>query len=159
MPITFLSVGSSILKVGLHPKAIRFRAAMDRVAKSRAIFWGDYQALIDPLNFYKSRPMAQMGLSTQSDATVRIVKLSRMLDNDMYQRIRFHFFRLHNQFVSGNDRRTSYDYFMLTCGPVSAKSQTLAPDGALSMIAGDGGLIASATLSEGELLGSPGAAA
>jgi hypothetical protein len=154
-----LSVGSSILKVGLHPKAVRFRTAMERVAKSPAIFWGDYQALIDPLNFYKSRPMAEMGLSTENEATVRIVKLSRMLDHEIYQRIRFHFFRLHCQFVSGNDRRTSYDYFMLTCGPVSAKSQTLAPDGALSMIAGDGRVIAGAPLPESELLGSPGAAA
>src|ERR1700731_3272171 len=74
-------------------------------------------------------------------------------------RLRRNFFRVHCQFVSGNDRRTSYDYFMLTCGPISAKSQTLAPDGAVSMIADDGGLIASAPLSETELLGSPGAAA
>jgi hypothetical protein len=132
---------------------------MERVAKSRAIFWGDYQALIDPLNFYKSRPMAEMGLSTENEATVRVVKLSRMLDHDRYRRIRLNFFRVHSQFVSGNDRRTSYDYFMLTCGPISAKSQTLAPDGAVSMIADDGGLIASEPLSESELLGSPGAAA
>ena len=159
IPVTFLSVGSSILKVGLHPKAIRFRTTMERVAKSRAIFWGDYQALIDPLNFYKSRPMADMGLSTENEATVRVVKLSRMLDHDMYRRIRLNFFRVHCQFVSGNDRRASYDYFMLTCGPISAKFQTLAPDGAVSMIADDGGLIASEPLSESELLGSPGAAA
>ena len=79
-----------------------------------------------------------------------------MLDHDMYRRIRLNFFRLHCQFVSGNDRRTSYDYFMLICGPVSAKSQTLAPDGAVSMIGDDGELIASAPLPESELLGSPG---
>ncbi|WP_342737141.1 hypothetical protein [Bradyrhizobium sp. B117] len=157
IPVTFLSVGSSILKVGLHPKATRFRATMERVAKSRTIFWGDYQALVDPLNFYKSRPMAEMGLSRENEATVRVV--SRMLDDDIYRRIRFHFFRLHNQFVSGNDKRTSYDYFMLTCGPVSAKSQTLASDGAVSMIAEGGELIASAALLEGELPGHPGAAA
>jgi hypothetical protein len=159
IPVTFLSVGSSILKVGLHPKAIRFRTTMERVAASPTIFWGDYQALIDPLNFYKSRPMADMGLSTENEATVKVVKLSRMLDQDIYRRIRLNFLRLHCQFVSGNDRRTSYDYFMLTCGPISAKSQTLAPDGAVSMIADDGGLIASAPLSESELLGRPGAAA
>lgn len=159
IPITFLSVGSSILKVGLHPKATRFRATMERVAKSRAIFWGDYQALVDPLNFYKSRPMAEMGLSTENEATVRVVRFSRMLDDDIYRRIRLNFFRLHGQFVSGNDKRASYDYFMLTCGPISAKFQTLAPDGAVSMIADDGGLIASATLSEGELPRRPGAAA
>jgi len=132
---------------------------LERVAKSRAIFWGDYQALVDPLNFYKSRPMAEMGLSTEHDTTVRVVRFSRMLDDDIYRRIRLNFFRLHGQFVSGNDKRTSYDYFMLTCEPISAKSQTLAPDGAVSMIADDGGLIASAPLSESELLGRPGAAA
>jgi hypothetical protein len=48
---------------------------------------------------------------------------------------------------------------MLTCGPISAKSQTLAPDGAVSMIADDGGLVAGAPVSESELLGNPGAAA
>jgi hypothetical protein len=159
IPVTFLSVGSSILKIGLHPKAIRFRTTVERVAKSRAIFWGEYQALTDLLNFYKSRPMAEMGLSTENEPTVRVVKLSQMLDHEMYQRIRLNFFRLHCQFVSGNDRRTSYDYFMLTCGPVSAKSQTLAPDGALSMIGDDGARIVGARLAENELLTSPGAAA
>ncbi|WP_439368076.1 hypothetical protein ACRQ5Q_21525 [Bradyrhizobium sp. PMVTL-01] len=159
IPVTFLSVGSSILKIGLHPKATRFRATVERVAKSPAIFWGDYQALVDPLNFYKSRPMAEMGLSTENEATIRVVRFSRMLDDDIYRRIRLNFFRLHGQFVSGNDKRASYDYFMLTCGPISAKFQTLAPDGAVSMIADDGGLIASATLSEGELPSRPGAAA
>src|SRR5947199_10547817 len=103
--------------------------------------------------------MAEMGLSPDHEPTVRVVKLSQLLDHAMYQRIRLHFFRLHCQFVSGNDRRTSYDYFMLTCGPISAKSQTLASDGAVSMIADDGGLIASAPLSESELPDSPGAAA
>jgi hypothetical protein len=159
IPVTFLSVGSSILKIGLHPKAIRLRTTVERVAKSRAIFWGDYQALIDLLNFYKSRPMAEMGLATENEATVRVVRLSRMLDDEMYRRIRFNFFRLHCQFVSGNDRRTSYDYFMLTCGPISAKSQTLARDGALSMIAEDGGLIASAPRPGSVLPADPGAAA
>jgi len=153
IPVTFLSVGSSILKIGLHPKAIRFRRMMERVAKSRAIFWGDYQALVDPLNFYKSRPMAEMGLSTEDEPTIRVVRFSLMLDDDIYQRIRLHFFRLHCQFISGNDRRALYDYFMLVCGPVTAKSQTLAPDGALSMIGDDGALISGAPLSE--LLTSP----
>ena len=100
-----------------------------------------------------------MGLSTENEATVRVVRLSLMLDHEIYRRIRFHFFRLHCQFVSGNDRRASYDYFMLTCGPVSAKSQTLAPDGALSMIGDDGARIIGARLADNALLTSPGAAA
>ena len=154
--VTFISVGSSILKIGLHPKATRFRSAMERVAKSPAIFWGDYQARIDLLNFYNRRPMAEMGLSTENEATIKLVEIGQMLDRDMYRRIRLHFFRLHCQFVSGNDRRTSYDYFMLICGPVSAKSQTLAPDGAVSMIGDDGELITGAPLPGSELLAEPG---
>ena len=158
-PVTFITVGSSILKIGLHRGARRFRAMMERVASSPAIFWGDYQARIDLLNFYDSRPMTEMGLSTENEATVRLVEIGQMLDRDMYRRIRLHFFRLHCQFVSGNDRRASYDYFMLICGPVSAKAQTLAPDGAVSMIGDDGARIIGAPLVENELLTSPGAAA
>jgi hypothetical protein len=109
------------------------------------------------LNFYDRRPMAEVGLSTENEATVRLVEISEMLDHDMYRRIRLHFFRLHCQFISGNDRRSSYDYFMLVCGPISAKSQTLASDGAVSMIGDDGALTIGAPLSE--LLTGPGAAA
>jgi hypothetical protein len=159
IPVTFISIGSSILKIGLHSKAIRFRTMMERVARSPAIFWGDYQARVDLLNFYNRRPMAEMGLSIENEATVRLVEIGQMLDRDMYRRIRLHFYRLHCQFVSGNDRRTSYDYFMLICGPVSAKSQTLAPEGAVSMIGDDGALVAVAPLSGSELPGGPGAAA
>jgi hypothetical protein len=157
IPVTFITVGSSILKIGLHRRATRFRAMMERVARSPAIFWGDYQARIDLLNFYDRRPMAEMGLSTENEATVRLVEISEMLDHDMYRRIRLHFFRLHCQFISGNDRRSSYDYFMLVCGPISANSQTLASDGAVSMIGDDGALTIGAPLSE--LLTGPGAAA
>jgi hypothetical protein len=41
---------------------------------------------------------------------------------------------------------------MLICGPVSAKSQTLASDGAVSMIADNGALITSTPPSGSELL-------
>lgn len=158
-PVTFITVGSSILKIGLHRSARRFRAAMERVARSPAIFWGDYQARIDLLNFYDSRPMTEMRLSRENEATVKLVEIGRMLDHDMYRRIRLHFFRLHCQFVRGNDRRASYDYFMLICGPVSAKSQTLATDGAVSMIGDDGARIIGTPPVENELLTRPGAAA
>jgi hypothetical protein len=141
VPITLVTIGSSILKIGLHRGAIRFRAAMKRVAQSRGIFWGDYQARVDILNFYDTKPMAEMALPIEHEPVVRLVEISRMLEHTMYRRIRLNFYRLHCQFISGNDKRAAYDYFMLVCGPVSAKSQTLAGDGAVSLIAEDGTLI------------------
>jgi hypothetical protein len=141
IPITFLTIGSSILKIGLHRGATRFRAAVKRVARSSGIFWGDYQARVDIMNFYKINPMAEMELPTEGGPVVTLVEFSQTLERTMYRRIRLKFFRMHCQFISGNDKRALYDYFMLLCGPVSAKSQTLAVDGAMSMIGEDGSLI------------------
>jgi hypothetical protein len=140
-PVTFLTIGSSILKIGVHRGATRFRAAVARVALSSGIFWGDYQARVDIMNFYNINPMAGMALPPEDGPVVRLVEIGRMLEHAMYRRIRLKFYRLHCQFISGNDKRASYDYFMLVCGPVSAKSQTLAPDGAISMIKENGSLI------------------
>ena len=141
IPVTFITIGSSVLKIGLHRGATRFRAAAARVALSPDIFWGDYQARVDIMNFYNTNAMAEMGLPTEHGPVVRLVEFGRMLEHAMYRRIRLKFYRLHCQFISGNDRRAPYDYFMLVCGPVSAKSQTLAADGAVSMIGEDGALI------------------
>jgi hypothetical protein len=140
IPVTFLSIGSSILKIGLHGGAERFRAAVDRVAQAPGIFWGEYQARIDIMNFYKTNPMAEMSLSTEHGPVVRLVEFSQMLERAFYRSIRLKPYRVHCQFVSGNDKRYLYDYFMLVCGPVSAKCQTMAPDGALSVIGDDGAL-------------------
>jgi hypothetical protein len=139
-PITFLTIGSSVLKIGLHRGATRFRAMVARVARS-GIFWGDYQARVDIMNFYDTDPMAEMALPPENGPHVRLVELGRMLEHATYRRIRLKLYRLHCQFISGNDKRALYDYFMLVCGPVSAKSQTLAPDGAISVIGEDGSLV------------------
>jgi pimeloyl-ACP methyl ester carboxylesterase len=140
-PVTLLSIGSSILKIGLHGGAARFRAAAERVARAPGIFWGDYQSRIDIMNFYNTDPMAEMSLTTKHGPVVRFIEFSRALEGRVYRRIRLRFYRLHCQFISGNDKRDFYDYFMLVCGPISAKSQTLASEGALSMIGEDGMLL------------------
>ncbi|MBV9532847.1 MAG: hypothetical protein JO283_17745 [Bradyrhizobium sp.] len=144
-PVTLITIGSSILKIGFHRAAARFRAAVERVARGPGIFWADYQARIDVLNFYNTKPMAEMALPTEHEPVVKLVEFSRMLERRIYRRIRLRFYRLHCQFISGNDKRALYDYFMLVCGPVSAKSQTLSADGAISMIGKDGALMSAPT--------------
>jgi hypothetical protein len=100
------------------------------------------------MNFYKIDPMVEMELPTEGRPIVTLVEFSQMLERAIYRRIRLKFFRMHCQFISGNDKRALYDYFMLVCGPLSAKFQTLAVDGAMSMIADDGALISAPPLSE-----------
>ena len=138
--VAFLSVGSSVLKIGLHGSAERFRAAAQRVALAPGVFWGDFQARIDIMNFYNTEPITEMALIATGRPVVRLVEIGRMLEHAVYRRIRLRFFRVHCQFISGNDRRASYDYFMLVCGPFSAERQTLSHDGAMSMMREDGSL-------------------
>jgi hypothetical protein len=138
--IILISVGSSILKVGLHSAAAPFRAAAERVASAPGIFWGDYQAISDIMNFYKRDPLTVMGLPTRDVPLVRMVRIRHMLDPAVYKRIRYRPLRMHLQFVSGNNLRNAYDYFMLVCGPLSAERQVRG-DGALAAIGADGTLL------------------
>ncbi|WP_112664320.1 hypothetical protein [Microvirga flavescens] len=139
-PIAFASVGSSLLKIGLHRKAKRFREAVKRVASATQIFWVEYQALTDVMNFYKTNPVAEMGLDVAGRPIVRIERIRRMVHAPRYRRMRRNFFKVHCQFVSGNDQRAAYDYFMLLCGPLSVERQVRYADGAMSAIGSDGGL-------------------
>jgi len=139
--IAVLSVGSSILKIGLHRGARRFHAAASRVASAPGIFWAEYQALTDVMNFYKTDPVVEMKLTAATHPLIKIVRIKNMLDPAIYKRIRRNFFRVHCQFVSGNDRRAPYDFFMLMCGPLTAEQQARSQDGAASAIGADGALL------------------
>ncbi|MBF9232285.1 hypothetical protein [Microvirga alba] len=142
--VSLLSVGSSLLKIGLHRRATRFRNAVEHVASAPQIFWAEYQALTDVMNFYKSNPVADMGLRVPGRPVVRVERIRRMVDPARYRRIRRNFFKIHCQFVNGNDRRAAYDYFMLLCGPLSVERQVRYADGAVSAIGADGALRESA---------------
>lgn len=143
--VAFASVGSSLLKIGLHRRAARLRAAVARVASASHIFWVEYQALTDVMNFYKTNPVAAMGLSVPGRPVVRVERIRRMVHPARYRRIRRNFFKVHCQFVKGNDRRAAYDYFMLLCGPLSVERQVRYADGAVSAIGSDGALRESTT--------------
>lgn len=138
-PIRFASVGSSILKIGLHRGAIRLKDGMVRIAASPRVLWCEFHALNDVMNFYKCEPMAVLGLPGKP-AMTRVVRFRAMLEPGYYRRMERNFFRLHCQFVSGNDRRAPYDYFMMLLGPFPMEALAQSPDGAVPWIDGEGGL-------------------
>jgi pimeloyl-ACP methyl ester carboxylesterase len=80
--VAFISVGSSIPKIGLHRAAARFRAAVERVANAPAIFWGEYQTLTDVMSFYKVDPVTDMGLKGRSPV-IRQVRVKATLQSDL----------------------------------------------------------------------------
>jgi hypothetical protein len=131
--VTFLALGSSILKIALHDAARDLRDTLGRINKSDRLRWIEYQALNDVMNFYRSDPVKVLGLAGPSPI-VRQARFSRMLDPSFYARIKRNFFRLHCQFISGNDRRAPYDYMMTICGPFSPGALAASRDGAVGWI-------------------------
>ncbi len=115
--LSFLSLGSSVLKLALHRDSKRLRAQVAAVAASPRVTWVEYQAVNDVMNFFRTDPVAILGLAGRSP-TVRKVRFGDMLEPAYYRSIKLDFFRLHCQFVSGNDRRAAFDYLMALCGPL-----------------------------------------
>ncbi|QLF70679.1 hypothetical protein FE840_014660 [Peteryoungia desertarenae] len=127
-----LTVGSTSLKVALHPAAVRARERLQTLPAHAGIRWTEFQALTDIINFYKCDPYAAAGLEHQrKDSFPRQfqVRFKHMLEPDAYRRIKRNFFRVHYQFISANSRPYFYDFFMICCGPQRLQDVTVDPNG------------------------------
>ncbi|MBB3952691.1 pimeloyl-ACP methyl ester carboxylesterase [Aureimonas jatrophae] len=116
-----LTLGSTALKAGYHPAAVRFRERVGRLAQDRRLGWVEVQCLTDVINFYKTDPLAEMGLRsnrTEPFPIVRTIKIRSMLQADTYRRVRRRLFRVHYQYVFANTKPYWYDFFQIVCGPV-----------------------------------------
>lgn len=138
-PFGFLALGSSILKIALHGRARGLVATLSRMNGSGRVTWIEYQALNDVMNFYRSDPVRILGLDGPSPI-LRQVRFRRMLSADYYARIKRNFFRLHCQFISGNDRRAPYDYMMTIAGPFHPAALARSPDGAIGWLDDSGAI-------------------
>jgi hypothetical protein len=61
-----------------------------------------------------------------------------MLKPETYNGLKRDFFRVHRQFVMGNEQRYFYDYYMICCGPVSLPQRVAYHEGAVDAFAPDG---------------------
>jgi hypothetical protein len=150
VPLVLLTLGSAAPVVALHPKAVKLRAVLARLAAEPSILWLDAQARRDVLNFWKFDPIEGLGIPVgraRYNPRVWEVRISAMLPEDVYRRLRFNFFRLHFQFIMANDQRAPYDYFMLLCGPLSIAAWTKSPKAAVAAFDAD------ASLAEGDTTG------
>ncbi|OGT90543.1 MAG: hypothetical protein A2286_06270 [Gammaproteobacteria bacterium RIFOXYA12_FULL_61_12] len=126
--VSVLTLGSTALKVGMHPAATAYRARLQRMASEPDMGWVEYQSLTDIINFYKSDPVREMGLESlhrEAFPIVVRVRFRDMLSPGFYKRIRFNPFRVHYQYVMGNTRRYHYDFFMICCGPLPLYERAL----------------------------------
>ena len=137
--VSLATVGSSVPKLGFHRAARHLREVLGRVGAAPNLCWVDYQAYADVMNFHKLHPVRGLGAGERGPL-VRLVPIRKVLNPDYYRRIRTNLLRVHNQFVSGNDVRSIYDYFMLICGPRPLEALARAENGCADCVAPDGAL-------------------
>lgn len=126
LPISVLTVGSCVLQLGLHPAATTLRARIQRLQGEDSVEWLEFQTLTDVVNFYKTDPSKLMHLKLSPGRVfphVLNVRIREMLQPADYSRIRNSLFRVHYQFVMGNTRRYTYDFFQICCGPIGLRER------------------------------------
>ena len=120
-PLVLLTLGSIAPGAALHPNAVRLRAIAARLATEPSVLWIDCQSRADIMNFWDFDPVEGIGARADGERCNPwpwMLRFRDMLSPQFFRRLRFHFFRLHYQFIMANDRRARYDYFMLLTGPI-----------------------------------------
>jgi len=115
-PIGLLTVGSSLLKVALHPAAEGLRDATRMIVEAGTP-WLDAQSLTDPMNFYKSNPAGSLGIDSGRRPHTTAVRFRNQLTPETYRAIRRDMFRVHRQFVFALERRQPYSFHAILLGP------------------------------------------
>jgi pimeloyl-ACP methyl ester carboxylesterase len=139
--VCVLTIGATIPKFALHPRAKPIRRRIAEVAAEPSIAWTEYQSRADTISFYKFDPVSLRRLAEDrldSKPVIRRVQIHDMLLPETFARCRTHVLRLHYRSVMANDRRAPYDYFLMVCGPVAFSDWTMSPLGLLDFVAADG---------------------
>lgn len=128
-PVTFLALGSSILKIALAPDAGFMREYVGRVIAEPDLFWHEIQTKDDLIAFYKADPFEAMGIEHRR-AVIRIdrVKYKKAMDKKRYRTMRKSFYRTHRQYILYQDKRVVYDTLLRFFGPLSARQLAFLPE-------------------------------
>lgn len=134
--ISIMTVGATIPKCALHPAAHWLRDRSKRIVIEPTIFWVEYQSRADAISFYRFDPVALKRICEKEDRRdakplIRRVQIKDMLQPETFKKYRHRVLRLHYQSVMASDRRGTYDYFMMICGPIAVKDWTTSRRGLL----------------------------
>jgi pimeloyl-ACP methyl ester carboxylesterase len=119
--IVVLTIGSITPAVAFHPRALKMREIIRRLAIEPSINWIECQSRKDALNFWGFDPVAGIGIHLgpeRCNPLVWQVRFRDMLSPQFYRKLRWKLFRLHFQYIMANHMRAPYDFFMLIGSPV-----------------------------------------
>lgn len=118
--VVFATLGGAILQCALMRPAEALRRRVGAIAATPEIFWFEVHCLTDVVNFYKTRVVALCGHAREKQPPIAYIKVKLMLSADRYLRIRRNFLRVHRQYVLDPDNKASFDFTLMTAGPLPA---------------------------------------
>lgn len=137
--INVLSLGSMLLAVGAHPEGAWVVMPASRIARDRWVYWVEYQAQEDVLNFPGKSPLAEL-LSDHGKPVLQRITIRQMIElsgKGLASRIS----QIHRQYVRANTQRYFYDYFMIACGPFNLRARVKFPSLMTEAFDADGRLL------------------
>jgi pimeloyl-ACP methyl ester carboxylesterase len=144
--VCVLTIGATIPKFALHPRAHRIRETIARAVAEPSIAWVEYQSRADTISFYRFDPVALKRIAgdrLDGKPVIRRVQIHDMLSPESFARYRRNVLRLHYQSVMANERPAPYDYYLMVCGPAAFADWTMAPLGFLDVVTETGALAGS----------------
>lgn len=119
--ISLLTLGQVVPMASFLPDARRLRADLQDVAASERVFWVDVTAPGDACAFALCDPVAVTGVAppVQHGPLILSAAFTKTLSPERQKALRWHWFRIHFQYLHAFDRPGDYDYFAITAGPAT----------------------------------------
>jgi predicted alpha/beta hydrolase family esterase len=116
--LTLLTLGANLPFIGFNPAARWFHDKLRRVVGEPDLTWLDVQSRKDVMSFFRFDQAAGHGIHVaQPNLRTLAVRFRDVVKPENYSRFRWRFFRVHFQYLMANERRATYDYFLMICGP------------------------------------------
>lgn len=152
VPLSLLTIGSCIPLVALNHNAHAYHAHLGRIMTCRNLFWAEYQAPQDWINFIGFEPLRDVKLELDeadcANPVVRSPLFKETIAEKTYREIVYRPFRMHFQFLIANDHPGAYDYLMIATGPLSLVERVRLGEEAIEKVLGARGRLRPATEAE-----------
>lgn len=119
--VTFLALGSSLLKIALVKKAKYFDRFVKIVLSEKNLVWHDIQTKTDFISFYKSDPFKPMKIvKTEAEVIVSRVNFKHALSQERLMKMKKSIYLAHRQYILYHDKRVHHDFQLRVFGPFYA---------------------------------------
>ena len=121
----FVSLGQVVPMASFLPGAARLRSDLGYLSARQEVTWVDVTAPGDGCSFALCDPVAVSGVAPEGQLWPLVISaaFTQTLSPARWKALRWKFFRLHFQYLCAFDnlpgRRSDYDYFRITAGPIT----------------------------------------